>query len=126
MTAAEAEALVRRFLAGLEARDLDAARALTASGFVMTFPGGVEMRELDELVAWAKPRYRRLGKRVDGVDLIGGGRDWVAICRGALGGEWPDGRPFEGVRFIDRFEIRGGRIARQEVWNDLAEVRSGR
>jgi hypothetical protein len=27
------------------------------------------------------------------------------------------------VRFIDRFEVVGGLILRQEVWNDLAEVR---
>jgi len=29
--------------------------------------------------------------------------------------------PFEGIRFIDRFESRGGRFTRQDVWNDLAE-----
>ncbi len=40
-------------------------------------------------------------------------------------GRWPDGRPFEGVRFMDRFEVAGGLVRRQEVWNDLAEARAG-
>jgi len=29
--------------------------------------------------------------------------------------------PFEGVRFVDRFEVAGGLLTRQDVWNDLAE-----
>jgi limonene-1,2-epoxide hydrolase len=40
---------------------------------------------------------------------------------GTLYGEWPDGRAFEGIRFIDRFVVRGGRLADQKVWNDLGE-----
>jgi 4-oxalocrotonate tautomerase family enzyme len=46
----------------------------------------------------------------------------VVTCHGHLHGEWPDGTAFEGVRFIDRFEIRAGRLTRQDVWNDLALV----
>ena len=48
----------------------------------------------------------------------------VVYCRGTLAGEWPDGRAFAGVRFIDRFEIDdAGRIVDQQVWNDLGEAR---
>ena len=49
----------------------------------------------------------------------------VVYARGALSGEWPDGAAFEGVRFIDRFEITGGKIVRQDVWNDIGEARGG-
>ncbi|MEP3665110.1 MAG: nuclear transport factor 2 family protein, partial [Roseibium sp.] len=38
-----------------------------------------------------------------------------------LYGEWPDGSPFEGNRYIDRFEVADGKIARMDVWNDSAE-----
>jgi hypothetical protein len=37
---------------------------------------------------------------------------------------WPDGTPFEGIRFIDRFTIRDGKLADQLVWNDIAEVQA--
>jgi hypothetical protein len=47
----------------------------------------------------------------------------VVYTRGTLAGEWPDGTAFGGIRFIDRFEVTDGFITRQDVWNDLAEVR---
>jgi len=40
-------------------------------------------------------------------------------CYGTRYGEWSDGTPFDGVRYIDRFPIRDGKIFGQEVWNDL-------
>jgi hypothetical protein len=40
-----------------------------------------------------------------------------------LQGTWLQGAPFEGIRFIDRMEVRDGLITRQDVWNDLAEHR---
>jgi hypothetical protein len=43
-------------------------------------------------------------------------------CFGTLHGELLDGSPYEGVRFIDRFTVRDGRLADQMVWNDMAEV----
>ena len=46
----------------------------------------------------------------------------IVYCFGTLNGEWPDGQAFSGIRFIDRFEITQGRITRQQVWNDIAEV----
>ncbi len=46
----------------------------------------------------------------------------MVYCSGTLRGVWLDGSNFEGVRFIDRFEIADGKIRRQDVWNDLAET----
>ncbi len=38
-----------------------------------------------------------------------------------LYGEWPDGTPFEGNRYVDRYVVRRGKIVQMEVWNDSAE-----
>jgi hypothetical protein len=35
-----------------------------------------------------------------------------------LYGGWPDGTPFEGNRYVDRFVVRGGKIVQMDVWND--------
>ena len=43
----------------------------------------------------------------------------VVYCYGSLHGEYLDGRVVDGVRFIDRFEIRNGLVCEQDVWNDL-------
>jgi hypothetical protein len=47
---------------------------------------------------------------------------------GTLYGEWLDGTPFEGNRYVDRYVVRRGKIVQMEVWNDSAEwllVRAG-
>ena len=121
----DAAALVRRFLDHMEARDLAAASALLAPDFTMTFPGGVRMTRLEDLVAWAQDRYRFVRKSYDRFDLAPGPDGAIVYCFGTLAGEWPDGAPFSGVRFIDRFKIAGGLLTRQDVWNDLGEARHG-
>jgi limonene-1,2-epoxide hydrolase len=115
--------IVHDFLSAMEARDLDAARAFTGEGFVMTFPGGERMTTLEELVAFARPRYRFVNKTYERFDTVPGDEVSIVYCFGTLSGEWPDGKTFAGIRFIDRFEIADGRITRQDVWNDVAEVR---
>ena len=37
-------------------------------------------------------------------------------------GEWPDGTPFDGNRYIDIFTVRDGKIVSTDVWNDSAEI----
>ena len=49
----------------------------------------------------------------------------MVYCHGTLQGRWLDGSAFSGIRFIDRFLVQGGLLARQDVWNDLAEHRPG-
>ena len=119
-TAPPPEGTVRAFLAAMEARDLDAARAHLAPDFTMTFPGGVVMHTPEELVAWSRPRYRAVAKTYDGFDTLGA----VVWCHGRLHGTWPDGTTFAGIRFVDRFEVRDGLIHRQDVWNDMGEHRT--
>ena len=115
---------VRAFLAAMEARDLDAAQGHLAEGFEMTFPGGNRFTRLADLVAWSGPRYRKVCKTFEGFDVAPGPGHTAVICRGTLSGEWPDGTAFEGIRFTDRFTLVKGRIATQEVWNDMAEARA--
>ena len=118
------ETVVRDYLGAMERRDLDAARAFLAPGFAMVFPGGARFTTPGELVAWAKGRYRSIGKTYDRFAAQMAGDRAVVWCEGTLHGEWPDGAPFAGIRFVDRFEIEDDRIVRQDVWNDLAEARA--
>ncbi len=117
--------IVKDYLGAMEARDLESARALLSENFAMRFPGTAPMHTLEELITWAGPRYRFVKKVYQGFDVMQGtGPAALVYCRGTLSGEWPDGTPFDGIRFIDRFEIENGRITRQDVWNDLAEVKA--
>jgi len=115
--------LVRGFLAAMEARELERARGFLAENFVMTFPGGVRFETLDQLVAWAEGRYHSVAKTYERFDEAPAEDGLVVYCHGTLAGRWPDGSDFAGIRFIDRFTVRGGKLADQQVWNDLAEAR---
>jgi ketosteroid isomerase-like protein len=117
------EALVRSYLDAMERRDLAAAEALLAPGFVMTFPGGKRLETLQALVEWARTRYKRALKRYDRYDVVPQADGSALVyCFGTLHGELLDGRAYEGIRFIDRFTVRDQRLVDQMVWNDMAEV----
>lgn len=112
---------VRRFLSALEARDLVGAQSLLDPQAQMVFPGGATFHDLSELIAWAQPRYRRIAKRIARIDAFAADDGDVVVAQGVLYGQWPDGEPFDEIRFADWFLIRAGRIVQQRVWNDLAE-----
>ena len=115
--------VVLGYLAAMEARDLARAESKLGDGFAMTFPGKVRMTTLQELIDWARPRYRFVTKTYETVEAFQGPEPYSTVYTiGTLAGEWPDGTPFDGIRFIDRFEVTGGLITRQDVWNDIAEV----
>ncbi len=113
---------VQSFLEAMQGRDLVRARSFLAPGFEMTFPGKVRMKTLDELVAWGATRYQKVGKTYERFDEMQQDEITIVYCFGSLHGIWLDSRPFEGIRFIDRFEIQAGLFIRQDVWNDLAET----
>ena len=107
----------------MERRDLPAAKSLLAPGFFMLFPGAVRFDTLEALVEWAKPRYKRALKTYERFDVAPQPDGISAVyCFGTLHGELNDGSAFSGVRFIDRFTVRAGKLVDQMVWNDLAEV----
>jgi len=117
-------ALVRRFLDAMQARDLDAAKSCLSDEYMMTFPGGVEFSELEQLIEWAKPRYQSISKSYERFDEAFDDQGAVVYCSGTLSGQWPDGTAFDGIRFIDSFRITDAKLVEQRVWNDLAEQRS--
>ena len=118
---------VVEYLEAMEARDLTRAAALLSPDFRMTFPGGIELASLESLIEWSKPRYqfvRKTFERFEALDVQSGsnGVQQVVYCFGTLAGAWNDGRPFSGIRFIDRFIVSNGKLADQRVWNDMAEA----
>lgn len=117
--------IIRVFLAAMENRDLSAAKSLLAPDFWMEFPGGGRMHSLEELIAWAKPRYRFVGKQYERFDVSDApDGSTVVYCFGTLEGVWNDGTAFSCIRFIDRFSVADGKIMDQKVWNDFGEVTS--
>lgn len=124
MNVTRPEEIVRAFLEAMEARDLPRAQSFLSPGFSMEFPGGGTMHTLNELIDWAKPRYRSVAKHYDRFDVADDGDGkFVVYCFGTLSGVWTSGAVFSGIRFIDRFSIENDRIMDQKVWNDLGEVR---
>lgn len=118
------EKIVLAYLAAMEARDLGLAQGFLADSFEMVFPGTAPMHSLAELIAWARPRYQFVTKTYEQTESFQSpGPATVVYTRGTLQGAWPDGTAFADIRFIDRFELQGGKITRQDVWNDIAEVR---
>lgn len=112
------EEIVRRYLEAMERRDLAEAKRWLAPGFHMVFPGNRRFDTLEELVASAKGRYRSAKKIYERFDCSAS----EIYCYGTLHGELLDGTPYSGIRFIDRFTVRDGKLVDQQVWNDMAEV----
>lgn len=113
---------VRAFLMAMQERELEKARSFLAPDFEMTFPGNVKLTKLEDLVTWAKGRYQFVKKDFESFDTSFKPDHAVVHCHGTLHGQWLDGSEFSGIRFIDRFEIKNGLLARQQVWNDMATV----
>lgn len=111
--------LVQKYLAACEARRLEDAQTFLASTAELTFPGG-RYGSVDAMVAAARERYRWVKKVALEWDAVLREDGAVAVVNtGTLYGENLNGVPFEGIRYIDRFIIRDGKIVNQQVWNDL-------
>jgi ketosteroid isomerase-like protein len=121
--AGDPAALVDEFLRLLMIPDPDAARAMVAADLQIRFTGGRAMRDPAECAAFNRSRYSWVKKRFERTEVVAGAtREHAVVYNlGTLYGAWPDGSPFEGNRYVDRYELRHGRIARMEVWNDSAE-----
>lgn len=117
--------IARRYLAAMERRDLEEATRLVHAQASFVFPGGATRTSLADIVAGSGKRYQFVGKTIERCDAsVQADGGTIVYVIGMLHGRWLDGQGFEGIRFIDRFEIEAGLIRRQEVWNDAGEVRS--
>ncbi|WLT30714.1 nuclear transport factor 2 family protein [Geothrix sp. PMB-07] len=113
--------IVRAFLDATMVPDPVAASAFLAPGASITFTGGRAFEHAADIASFNAQRYRWVKKRQTRTDVAPGQDTTVVYNTGTLYGEWPDGTPFEGNRYIDRFEVRDGLIISMEVWNDSAE-----
>ena len=66
-------------------------------------------------------RYKWVKKKIERSDVVAGAGETIVYNLGTLYGAWPDGTPFEGNRYVDRFVVRDGKIVAMDVWNDSAE-----
>ena len=112
---------VSRFLRLVEKRDLDAASKYLAPDVEIVFPGGRRFTDLRSQVESSSGRFQKLTKSFEEFDVVTSDAHLVVYLMGHLSGEDASGRPFEKVRYVDRFVIKDGLISNHWVWNDLAE-----
>lgn len=116
-----AAGIVEQYLAASMLPDPERAATYLAPGTKITFTGGRIFAHPRDATAFNAGRYRWVKKRMDRFDVCPGSNETIIYSVGTLFGEWPDGQPFEGNRYIDRFVVRGGKIVAMDVWNDSAE-----
>lgn len=119
-TAAAAD-IVERFLVASMVPDPATAATYMSSELKITFTGGRKYTHPRETTAFNAKRYKWVKKKMERTDVVPGNGETIVYNLGTLYGEWPDGSPFEGNRYVDRFVVRGGKIVQMDVWNDSAE-----
>ncbi len=87
----------------------------------ITFTGGRHMPTPQDITAFNGSRYAWVKKALGQFDWTERDDHTVVYSNGTLYGQWPDGSSFSGNRYLDRFEVRSGKITRMDVWNDSAE-----
>ncbi len=113
--------IVERFLVASMIPDPEFASTFMSPDVAITFTGGRKFGHPRETTAFNANRYRWVKKKMERTDVAPGVGDTVVYNTGTLYGEWPDGTPFEGNRYVDRFVVRDGQIVQMDVWNDSAE-----
>jgi hypothetical protein len=116
-----AAAVVEAFLEASMVPDPQTAARYIADDLKITFTGGRKYRHPRETAAFNAARYKWVKKKIERTDVVPGRAETIVYNLGTLYGEWPDGTPFEGNRYVDRFVVRGGKIVQMDVWNDSAE-----
>jgi len=131
---ASAADVVNEFLRLIMLPDPLTASRFTAPGMKILFTGGRAMSAPAECTKFNASRYKWVKKRIERTETVAAGSNGAApdeavvYSLGTLYGEWPDGTPFEGNRYVDRYVVKSGLITHMDVWNDSAEwllVRAG-
>jgi hypothetical protein len=128
--ALEPGALIDEYLRILMIPDPAGVRHFVSPELKIRFTGNRPMTQPGDTSAFNAKRYAWVKKKIDKTELVAGGtpEETVVYSLGTLYGQWPDGTPFEGNRYVDRYVIRHGLICEMDVWNDSAEwlmVRAG-
>ncbi|MGH1483378.1 MAG: nuclear transport factor 2 family protein [Geminicoccales bacterium] len=113
--------IVRQYLEASMVPDPETAARYVAENVVITFTGGRVFDHPSGPAAFNAGRYKWVKKRMERFDVASGENETIVYSIGTLYGEWPDGEPFEGNRYVDRFMVQGGKIVKMDVWNDSAE-----
>jgi ketosteroid isomerase-like protein len=117
--------IVRLFLEASMVPDPETAQRYIAPELVITFTGGRKYSRPRETAAFNAKRYKWVKKKMERFDVAPGQGEFsgetVVYSTGTLYGEWHDGTPFDGNRYVDRFVVRNGKIVQMDVWNDSAE-----
>ncbi|MEG5263050.1 nuclear transport factor 2 family protein [Pseudomonas sp. JDS28PS106] len=113
--------IVSDFLEASMAPDPVRAATFMSDDVKITFTGGRAMPDPQAITAFNGSRYAWVKKQLGSFDCMDRGDHTVVYSNGTLFGEWPDGSSFSGNRYLDRFEVRNGKITRMDVWNDSAE-----
>lgn len=119
-TAAAAD-IVERFLVASMVPDPETAAGYMTEDVAITFTGGRKFAHPRETSGFNATRYKWVKKKMLRTDVAPGVGETIVYNTGTLYGEWPDGTPFEGNRYVDRFVVRDGKIVQMDVWNDSAE-----
>ena len=122
--------VVDEFLRLVMIPDPASARRFVGVDLQIRFTGGRLMHDPAQSTAFNASRYRWVKKRIESTEVVTGGNADAAVVYslGTLYGEWPDGTPFEGNRYVDRYVLKDGLIVQMDVWNDSAEwllIRAG-
>ena len=119
-TRAAAE-IVEKFLEASMVPDPETAATYISPDLRITFTGARKFSHPKETAAFNASRYAWVKKKMERTDVVAGHGETIVYNLGTLYGAWPDGTPFEGNRYVDRFVVRGGKIVQMDVWNDSAE-----
>ncbi|MBR9840597.1 MAG: nuclear transport factor 2 family protein [Rhodobacteraceae bacterium] len=101
--------------------DPERAATCMAADVTSTFTGGRVYHLPSGPAGFNATRYEWLKKDMRQFDVAEGAEGTVVYSTGDLYGEWHDGTPFEGNRYVDRFVVENGKIVKMDVWNDSAE-----
>ncbi len=113
--------IVRLYLEASMVPDPETAAHYVGDPVVITFTGGRVFDHPSGPTVFNAARYKWVKKRMDRFDVAPADGETIVYSVGTLYGEWPDGEPFEGNRYIDRFVVRNKKIVKMDVWNDSAE-----
>ena len=117
----DAVRIVEAYLDASMIPDPVAAARFISSDLVFTFTGGRRFDHPRDAAAFNAKRYQWVKKQRERSDASQSQGAVIVYNIGTLHGAWPDGTPFEGNRYVDRFVIRDGLIVKMDVWNDSAE-----
>ena len=120
-TTAQDAAIVTAYLEASMVPDPERAATYMAQGIEIVFTGSRRFWHPREVTVFNAGRYAWVKKQMERLDVVPGDGFTTVYSLGTLYGAWPDGTPFEGNRYVDRFTVRDGLIVTMEVWNDSAE-----